>query len=355
MGSWGLVSYGSVAELRTINYSLSFKMKNHNVLLILGNGFDLDLGYRTKYSDFVECDLDDGVRFPFVIGGEDYSDLGNYVLNATIHQWYDLENVLAEYGKDTGAGEVIIPDDAFMYQGTHLIDFYLKEGKHVVTQESIEHDRTDYRNLVDSLARYLNHVDYSKPIEESVAAKVLRVSQDELVPPVIYSFNYTDITLIGSYLGLHVNEAIHVHGSLKNDDIILGVGDYVKLRQSVDFMYKTSNMYRSTNLFEDLRCSDLIIIFGLSMSQVDYPYFESFFNDVARGKYTGEQKKKIFIFTKDNESRMSILRNLRMMNNGMINLMNNAEFDIIRTNGNIDDEKVNRVLEMLVPKYSIGH
>ena len=34
-------------------------MKKKNFLLIIGNGFDLDLGLRTKYKDFIDSNIYD--------------------------------------------------------------------------------------------------------------------------------------------------------------------------------------------------------------------------------------------------------------------------------------------------------
>ena len=32
-------------------------MKNYNIVIVLGNGFDLDLNLKTSYSDFIESNL----------------------------------------------------------------------------------------------------------------------------------------------------------------------------------------------------------------------------------------------------------------------------------------------------------
>lgn len=55
----------------------------HNALLVIGNGFDLDLGLKTSYKDFVNNELCDGEgRFPFVKGGHN-GMLGEYIFRAT--------------------------------------------------------------------------------------------------------------------------------------------------------------------------------------------------------------------------------------------------------------------------------
>ncbi|MBR7022655.1 MAG: hypothetical protein IKI09_04185 [Bacteroidales bacterium] len=61
-------------------------MSNSRTLLILGNGFDLDLGWKTTYADFYRTK-----RFEFnEIAGN------KYVSNATYEKWCDLEKYLRD-------------------------------------------------------------------------------------------------------------------------------------------------------------------------------------------------------------------------------------------------------------------
>lgn len=299
-------------------------------LIVLGNGFDLDLDFRTSYKDFFKNtnDILNG-GFPFVLGGEDYHALGRHILGQAIKGWYDLEDILAKYGS----------------QGVYTFN----QG------EDARSDRKDYDALVNSLSLYLKSLDYSKPKKASVAARVLEGLCNCLISPMVYSFNYTDVQAIANALGLTVGTVSYVHGSLKNDDIILGVGDYGKLSPLYDYMYKTSNpKYKSTKLFQELDACNNLLIFGLSLSQVDYPYFEAFFKKVASGTYGTERKKFIRIFTYDDESRMDILRNLRAMNQGMISLFNNSDFDIVRTKDNIDEPKVAALIEKIENEWQLA-
>ena len=82
--------------------STVFVSSNHPTVFILGNGFDLDLGYPTSYKDFVNNKNKIGEGgFPFTKKNlKDYSRLGRFLYKTTgIDRWYDLENILAEYGK----------------------------------------------------------------------------------------------------------------------------------------------------------------------------------------------------------------------------------------------------------------
>lgn len=301
-----------------------------DTLVVLGNGFDLDLEYKTSYKNFFYSDLQSGQGgFPFVKGGYDYSDLGKLLLHKTsIEKWYDLENILAEYGEVRSKNN---PGD-------------------IVTKEQIQNDEKDYENLVSSLSMYLKSLDYTAPKKDSVAARVLNAACSGIVQAKIYSFNYTDLSQIGAALGIDVCNAIHVHGSLKDDDIILGVGDYANLPRSLSFMYKTDNVkYKNTQFLNDLKNCKRIVIFGLSLSQVDYPYFEDLFKILANG----ESDKYVRIITHDDAARQDILFNLRGMNSGMIKLKNYCNIDVIRTENNVDEDKVQELLSVLNPSWEI--
>ena len=301
---------------------MTSKIEGSGNLFIIGNGFDIDLGFPTTYRDFVNNNnAPEYGEFPFRGDGAGYYALGRFIQQrATINNWYGLEDILAKYGS---LKYISVNEDP---------------------QETEKENRNDYELLVSRLFSYLNSLDYKQPNQGSVAARILRMYKD--ATPTVYSFNYTNLVSIASALGLYYDEPYYVHGSLKNKNIILGVGDYAELGNTADFMYKTSNpCYRSSQLFEDLDKCETVIIFGLSLSRVDYPYFEGFFKKIASGAY--HAKKYVRIITASEHSKMEILRNLRRMNDGMISLFNNSDFDIIRTKDDIDEEKVIALIDRI--------
>lgn len=334
---------------------VNFSNIDSSSLLILGNGFDLDLGYPTGYKDFVQnTNSPDNGSFPFLQKNKDYHNLGKFILKCTnVDKWYDLENILAEYGKPIPkrSTDLYLYGFSFSWILEWLYDW---KNNLLDNHQNIDKDYLDYERLVKSLVLYLKSIDLSNPNKSSVAAKLLKSLSVQLLRPQIYTFNYTDLSVIGRALGVDDIYFEHIHGNLKDDNIILGVGDYATLRHSYDFLYKTSNYnYHSTNLFDALDTSENIFIFGLSLSQVDYPYFEDFFRNIAQGKYS-KVKKYVRIFTYDDSSRSDILRNLRKMNQGMIKLNGYADFDIIRTKNNVDKVKVKNIIDKLSSKWNFS-
>jgi hypothetical protein len=61
-------------------------------VIVIGNGFDIDLGWHTSYKDFFK-EKEDGWRT--LKTTED--DLFNYVFNHAAENWFDLEKTVYEY------------------------------------------------------------------------------------------------------------------------------------------------------------------------------------------------------------------------------------------------------------------
>ena len=280
-------------------------------VLILGNGFDLDVNYKTRYSDFAK-----NVRlcWPF----EDAKDgLGGYLQErAKTDTWLDLESALLDYASAT---------DGVAKKGDGGLD-----------------DKEDFQRLVHTLRMYIARMIDEPPVnKDSVAAQVLDAvlkSPDS----VIYSFNYTNLRKIA--YALYVNDSRHdrqdynldyapVHGCIETNDIILGVNSDADLIEGYEFLRKNEQPdYKPTNLRQDIFSAREVTFFGLSMGKIDYPYFRDFFESLCSGVVPTGQKKHITIFTYDDTSRESILKQLRnTLGKNIQTLQDNSYFQIIRT------------------------
>lgn len=128
-------------------------------LLVLGNGFDLDLGYKTGYKDFVQNEnpFEEG-HFPFIKGRNDYHALGRFILKCTgVQKWYDLENILAEYGRVDPSREyksIIRALSSFPGNAVETL-FGSITNKMYDCEERVSSDRKDYNRLVKNLQLYL--------------------------------------------------------------------------------------------------------------------------------------------------------------------------------------------------------
>ena len=272
----------------------------HKKVFIIGNGFDLDLGWKTSYKDFIVSEY-----WP-LRDKEPYCLMAEYLKERTeVDRWYDLENLLKEYASDKPYNhEVASPrDEEFFYELRDCLISFLK----------------------DAIKKTVN--------TESMAMRVLRAVVANGYFTSIYTFNYTDLYDIAGNGGINsLFDYESVHGRLSNNSIILGVNDNVNLREGYSYLRKVFNEhYTSHAIRYDLQECDEVVFFGHSLSENDYPYFADFFEDQSM---CTERKsgKHITIFTKDNHSRIQILEQLRMMNGGRTErLQNDNDFKIIMT------------------------
>ena len=226
-------------------------------LMIIGNGFDLDLGRKSRYSDYRNSR-----HWPF--SKINHNGIGYYIENfaKTNSNWFDIEQLLREYSKV----------DSKDYE---KMDESLQPTK-------INQDELDFKYLNKGLSKYIESINLTPIRLDSAAAKVLNAVLLNGSYK-IYSFNYSSLKVIARLIGFkHHFEHEHVHGLAANKSAILGVDDEVDLREGYDFMYKTfSRFYKSHPIQYDLQEADEIILFGLII-HIFKIFFVSFVNRKIR-------------------------------------------------------------------------
>lgn len=283
----------------------------NNKLLIIGNGFDIDLGLRTSYSDYITSDY-----FKNRLNGT-YNSLLLYLENRfNIKKWIDLENELKQYAK--------IRRD--------------------------ESTKKEFNDLIESLQEYLWHIKYELN-KDSIAYNLLKtVIECGNMFKKIYTFNYTNLKGIGESMHLNMGhiDIEHVHGNINDKSIILGFEDEAEVHNSNLYMIKSFSPYYSSHSIQyDLDDATEVVFFGHSLGSSDYHYFESFFQKQSQIK-NRKEAKKITIFTYNNESKINILAQLREMNNKRTDLLYNLNrLEILCTNEQKDQLKINTLLESL--------
>ena len=273
-------------------------------LLIIGNGFDLDLGLKTGYKDYVNSD-----KWPFKHCSILSPRLGSYLKRKSLVHWYDVESVMELY-----------------CSRTRLANKLRMNWKSFANKV-----REDDEKLRNGLVEYLIEAENGELKKESIAATVLQKCCVNCVnPATVYSFNYTDLEAIAQRLVIELNYSPkYVHGTLKNKDIVLGFSETKDVVPELSFMCKSHrDTYSHTPLIRDISKFSNIIFFGLSFGEIDYGYFKDFFDGVCDGRY---DKKFIRIVTKDEESRQSILNNIGKMTGKIFDIRKHANFKVIRT------------------------
>lgn len=306
-------------------------------VFIIGNGFDLDLELPTKYSDFAKSTFwpqASQIETSYVrtkssvirIGTSTSHILLEHYLDRkrNLNTWFDLENELLLYSQVDNKNN--------------------EKEKDSFIARNIEY----FKKLQESLCDYIISVEDNVNQKVSVASRVLKSVVDNDFFEQIYSFNYTNLNKIARTLGInHDIKYMHMHGKVDDRSIILGVDDS-KLRPGYELFHKSSShYYRSHDIYNALTNAGEIVIFGLSFGNIDYSYFDRFFKSLSDGDSINEENKKnITIFTKDDNSRLSIIGKLREMNISIQRLYAQSHFQIICTN----DEKDKSLLEDFIKR-----
>lgn len=201
-------------------------------VIIIGNGFDLDLGLATKYSDFamseywpaatlekeVEKDSSKNTNYTKLAYFPDLPKLDIFIENAKNREtWFDLEGELLKFSK------VYDRSDGYYYD-------FSNETKERITQ-NVDYFNKLRNSLNDYIIEVQKHQDISK---ECTAGNVLKAVVGNGYFESIYSFNYTDLNSIARQIGItqEINY-IHLHGKVSDNSIILGV-DETKLRDGYE-------------------------------------------------------------------------------------------------------------------------
>lgn len=171
---------------------------------------------------------------------------------------------------------------------------------------------------------------------------IYQVCERAKADPNIITFNYTDIIeLISKCEGnltkvSHINRdrIQHVHGSLAEEHIILGINEDKEVPLEYDFLFKSwDDYYESHRVIDTLKESEIIIFFGLSFGSIDSVYFIDFFKSIIRGTYDNK-KKHIVICTYNEQSIREIYRQFFVMGISIMELKAHCDFHCLLTNPN---------------------
>jgi len=268
-------------------------------VLIIGNGFDLNLGLPTSYEDYIKSSY-----FKEQLHKE--NGLAKYLKGIFKNQrWVDIENALTKYSK--------IADEDF---------------------------ENDYIEIVNGLIHYLETIDYKNLNKLSLAykeiSKLVNLTREKKEDFIIINFNYTNsIEYIFHELGYTEKYAsekiIHIHGSIKEKSIIFGVEDNASIKPNHIFLKKAfSPSYKSININTLLNKADTLTFFGHSLGNTDHSYFSPLISLLSLSDNT--KRKVINLFYFGNEGYKNLMKELDILTNrGLTWFRQTNNVDIIDT------------------------
>lgn len=285
---------------------------NTDTVIVLGNGFDLDLGWDTSYKSFYN--RHNGWKMHIT----DEDDLFQYVIHKAPGNWFDFERTLHEYALHRAK-------NPFPKDYTYKIGI----------------DIQCYHTFKDQLARFIIEGSKSQVKKESHAYRLLEAyvkakrdrNASHFFPIRLFSYNYTPLM----HILLDIDSSVKVgytpvHGMVEKNNIIFGFHDdsnvpreYRSLQKSMDENYKSSDI-----VTESLRAKT-IIFFGLSLGYIDGVYFKNLFEQISNLANPQMINKRVVFITKDIQSGNDIKNNLLDAKINLQLLYNSNHVDFIYT------------------------
>ena len=281
--------------------------------LIIGNGFDLDLGLPSKYSDFADS--------------PEFHDLARRMHNMYYEEERKNSLVLQIQQASNNSNWFDIEEEIYKYVLNHP---YLDENM-------IRHVRSEFDALKRALTNYLKRV--SKELEhkankQKLAYVLLMILQNSPLSKINIYFNYTNPELfmeMPTYHEIGKGFFTYVHGSLRYDDIVLGC-DLKKgeeVNRQLSFMYKYNMLNKANHVARHILEAKEIIFFGHSINEMDFCYFREFFKDASAAP---KPIRHLSIITYDETSERNIKDNIQNQGISVSDLYSNLwTFDVIHT------------------------
>ncbi len=361
---------------------------NTKKILILGNGFDLDLGRKTSYKNFYESDFcPNDYPAPII---KHLNERWTDHLEAV--KWYDLENEILNYYEKINHREITGYDlydanerkilEQIKQNPTHTTNLIIRNNLAIIERlladnilslssnnhlivhpdtflSPVERDIKAIQQIKYGLTKYLEGIQGGNIKEDSAAATIVRTfayNYEHLDEYAVYSFNYMTLHSVfnSNAIGVFNDITQFVHGAVKDGNIIIGTKDH-QISPKYDFIQKSFDpKFNPPTLGVDLLLADDITIFGHSLGVNDSQYFKPFFEQQSQ---MTAKKKTITIFTKDDKSEMQIKRALQVMTNWNLSAlysMNNLQ--IIKTDVCNEDKSLLReyVKRFCDDEYVIG-
>lgn len=267
-----------------------------NITFLIGNGFDLGLGLRTRFSDFYDVYCNSASPNENILRFKDD-------IRKNISNWSDFEKAFGEHSLNFNK------EQATIYFG-QFIDFQEKFNDYL-HQEELRVSYSDKEYIINTIITALMNFYKTSPAEQIKAEQLLELTKDEEICYNFISFNYTkcldaclDILKESNALpvGHQVNEVVHVHGYL-DENMIMGLNDETQIinedlqssfllltaleKPSINDYCGTVYAHRAKTLIEN---STIICIYGMSLGETDKTWWEEIGEWIERDK-----KRRLFI------------------------------------------------------------
>lgn len=276
-------------------------IRKTTIALVTGNGFDRDLGIPSSFSQFAESDEWNNLLAKFHVSRCNRIWRGPSLLwhlnNSIRPNWFDIEEEIHQFIKKHSS----------------------------VSKKQANIIQMEYEGLTKAFYDYLLRVTKDFKADKNKLSYQL-LCQLPKCPVYItdYSFNYTKpdcfLETQPDFPSLFHFTRCYIHGSLRDNDIIIGCDAQEEVNRPLSFMYKYNKLKQTNFINLSLAEAREIIFFGHSINEMDFCYFREFFKK-ASSSY--EPLKDVTIITWDENSERDIKNNIRNQGISVTDLYNN--------------------------------
>lgn len=276
-----------------------------NITFFIGNGFDINIGLATQYSQF----------YPYFIKNASDNNMIKSWINGNEKLWSDLEEKLGQELSKIPAGEL----DKF-YDDKDELDRLLIE---YLEQEQAKYGFEDSETIKKEFSKSMLNFYSELPVEDVASIKkTMDVYKDEDFEYSYITFNYTNILdrIVGLYDGKateiathqgkvytrsnKINQIIHIHGTT-DEEMILGVNDVEQIGNDLlkdeelfldTFIKRRMNnsigQRKTEKATEIINKSHIVCVFGMSIGNTDKMWWEVLVEWLA----SNENNKLVFFW-----------------------------------------------------------
>lgn len=314
-------------------------------LLIIGNGFDLCLGWHTSLFNFFNS------RFFPRDAEVSKSKMWQYIVNEANslgRNWGGLEKSMEDYATLPAIDHSFEEDKVFYDVLCRKLRLFIVDAVYKYTPET--------------------HIPYYSIPEGSSCSSYFVgecILYDNAVDKVV-SFNYTGFENIVSAVSQYYVEN-RLIGQERVDSVIngldctylhcdrlnyvVGIANDAVLQDDRYSFLKKSHRLLPQEIYSDLLESDIIIFWGFSFSKCDQPYFKDFFKYLASPKSEDYKRRTIFNVSLDDDSQTKCIMQIESMLGGDITpLLTKHHFVKVNTNKDNNSEGFSELLLTLRQK-----
>jgi len=277
-----------------------------HIVLIIGNGFDLNIGLPTSFGDFIKSD-----EFSILLQQE--NSLCKYLYKECNEaNWFDVEGELVKYSiqnpKDGNLRNEYVALESAFYQYIERIESMNIDGQRILSSHAWELFMSNVFSKINSSENVdIINFNYTNTIYKLLEMFV-RSERNKC-------YNINSDILEGRF-PKHIN-VIHPHGCISDGFVIIGVEDSAIISPNHSFLKKTCHKEFKRFPMECLEGCDKIIFFGHSLGVSDHTYFKDMFENSCNDNF----RSRIFISYFGDKGFEKIISQVDILTDNNVNML----------------------------------